>query len=180
MTAPMNDDQAGRAVALAEYFVMLRDDLVRVGIIAGNTPPMFMTEAVCDAIKREVAAERERIADLWAGCVTEAEGHGPVDIGANRRTTRPAFTCTTTFSIAQATAEKRTCICNSTEYGQTWRRSTRAPPSPWPCRVRWRGRLDCYPPHGPPSPHPRVSDRGQALPAYAGLRADRCVPEMRQ
>ena len=61
MTAPMNDDQAGRAVALAEYFVMLRDDLVRVGIIAGNTPPMFMTEAVCGAIKRQVAAEREQV-----------------------------------------------------------------------------------------------------------------------
>ena len=31
------------------------------------------------------AAERERIADLWAGCMTEAEGHGRVDIGASIR-----------------------------------------------------------------------------------------------
>lgn len=32
-----------------------------------------------------IAAERERIADLWAGCNTEAEGHGLVDIGASIR-----------------------------------------------------------------------------------------------
>ena len=31
------------------------------------------------------AAERERIADLWAGCTTEAEGHGLVDVGASIR-----------------------------------------------------------------------------------------------
>ena len=33
-------------------------------------------------------AERERIADLWAGCYTEAEGHGMVDIGASIRSGR--------------------------------------------------------------------------------------------
>ena len=32
-----------------------------------------------------VAAERERIASLWAGCYTDAEGHGRVDIGASIR-----------------------------------------------------------------------------------------------
>ena len=32
-----------------------------------------------------VAAERERIANLWAGCATEAEGHGLVDVGASIR-----------------------------------------------------------------------------------------------
>lgn len=32
-----------------------------------------------------IAAERERIASLWAGCYTDAEGHGRVDIGASIR-----------------------------------------------------------------------------------------------
>lgn len=39
-------------------------------------------------IAAAVAAERERIADMWAGCTTEAEGHGPVDIGASIRAGR--------------------------------------------------------------------------------------------
>lgn len=39
-------------------------------------------------IAATVAAERERIADLLAGCATEAEGHGPVDVGASIRSGR--------------------------------------------------------------------------------------------
>lgn len=41
------------------------------------------------AIAAEIeAVERERIADLWAGCTTDAEGHGLVDIGASIRAGR--------------------------------------------------------------------------------------------
>ena len=36
----------------------------------------------------EVEIERERIANLWAGCTTEAAGHGPVDVGASIRAGR--------------------------------------------------------------------------------------------
>jgi hypothetical protein len=50
----------------------------------GATTPVF-TDAQMHAYAAE---ERERIADLWAGCTTEAEGHGLVDIGASIRAER--------------------------------------------------------------------------------------------
>ena len=37
-------------------------------------------------------AERERIAVFWAGCITEAAGHGEVDIGESILTGRFALT----------------------------------------------------------------------------------------
>lgn len=44
-----------------------------------------IAQPVQTAARLAVEKERERIADLWAGCTTEAEGHGLVDIGASIR-----------------------------------------------------------------------------------------------
>ena len=44
-----------------------------------------LAAAVLAYAAKAVAAERERIASLWAGCYTDAEGHGRVDIGASIR-----------------------------------------------------------------------------------------------
>jgi hypothetical protein len=50
-----------------------------------NRDSLRMSRADFDSY---ITQERERIADLWAGCPTEAEGHGQVDVGASIRAGR--------------------------------------------------------------------------------------------
>jgi hypothetical protein len=78
-------EQAGWALEMHGALVLFASNAERSrGGSPGATTPIF-TAAQMHAY---AAAERERIADLWAGCTTEAEGHGLVDIGASIRAGR--------------------------------------------------------------------------------------------
>ncbi len=51
-------EAVSNAEGMAGCMELLRDDLIRMGFIDKSVPPMFMTEAVCAAIRREVDAAR--------------------------------------------------------------------------------------------------------------------------
>ena len=51
---------------MAECMDMVRDDLIRAGIISEEVPPMMLPEAIKRALKERVEAEREK-------CAPEAE-----------------------------------------------------------------------------------------------------------
>ena len=68
---------------LAECMLTVDDPLLwgRLGMGTGD----MLRKAMRTVEAAATAAESERIADLWAGCTTDAEGHGPVDIGESIR-----------------------------------------------------------------------------------------------
>ena len=51
---------------MAECMDMVRDDLIRAGIISEEVPPMMLPEAIKRALKERVEAEREKCALIYA------------------------------------------------------------------------------------------------------------------
>ena len=78
-------EQAGWAVEMHGSLVLFANNAERArGMSPGATEPVF----TANQMHGYALQERQRVADLWAGCTTEAEGHGLVDIGASIRAGR--------------------------------------------------------------------------------------------
>ena len=59
---------------MAECMDMVRDDLIRAGIISEEVPPMMLPEAIKRALKERVEAEREKCARIEPTPFEDDEG----------------------------------------------------------------------------------------------------------
>ena len=68
-----------------ETFLALADKAGLWYPMGGSPDALHGRARLVEFVRLIEAAERERIADLWAGLTVEAEGHGEVDLGESIR-----------------------------------------------------------------------------------------------